>query len=154
MSVSRTRFISEAANLLSVRTVVIIGSHSQTVVALDGDDGAVLWLCKLPGRVEAGAAIHAASMTVIVGAPVNVCACICVLVCACVYVVCVCAYVCGNNVHSGCYDGLVYALSLRTGEILGSFQTGGEVKATACIDEERGFAWVRIMPYWDCLCRP
>lgn len=76
MCVSSASSIDQLNAVYPVRTVVIIGSHSQTVVALDGDDGALLWLCKLPGRVEAGAAIHAGSLTVIVGAPfMRVCVC-------------------------------------------------------------------------------
>ena len=47
--------------------MLIIGSHSQCVVAIDASTGEVLWLCRLQGRVESTAAVYARGLLVIVG---------------------------------------------------------------------------------------
>lgn len=44
----------------------------------------------------------------------------------------------GALVFVGCYDGCVYALHARTGELAWRQETGGEVKATACVAPAAG----------------
>lgn len=120
----------------------MIGSHSQHVVALNAHSGELLWLCRLPGRVESSAAIYARNRKIVVGK------CFYIRIPSLRFVshFMVSFPVAHLVTHysTGCYDGRVYALSLQTGAIFGSVATEGEVKASPCIDEDHGYAWVRI----------
>jgi len=47
------------------------------------------------------------------------------------------------NLSVGCYDGKVYVIDRRlNGLVVWSFQTGGQVKSSACINPRSGYAYI------------
>ncbi|KAI8926396.1 quinon protein alcohol dehydrogenase-like superfamily [Entophlyctis helioformis] len=99
----------------------VVGSHSGLVVAVDIETGSRVWTQRLPDRIESSACLWTSADKLAVP-----------------------LVIVGKSIMAvtGCYDGVVYGLSLDDGSVTKTFATGDQIKSSPALDSQSRYVLV------------